>query len=105
PVPVTLTPSTTSLGISQTQQFTVNQPVIWSLNPTAGSISSSGLYTAPATIPSGQTITVTATSSADATQHASSSITLVPPTPASISQQPQNQAVFAGQPATFTVVA
>ncbi len=105
PVPVILSPGTASLGTSQNQQFTVNQPVTWSLNPAVGSISSGGLYTAPATIPSGQTIVVTATSNADGTQHASSSITLVPPTPVSISQQPQNQTVIVGQPATFTVVA
>ena len=105
PVPVILSPGSTSLGTSQTQQFTVNQPVTWSLNPNVGTISSGGLYTSPATIPSGQTITVTATSNADGTQHASSSITLVPPTPVSISQHPQNQTVLVGQPATFTVTA
>lgn len=106
PVPVILTPGTTSLGINQTQQFAVNQPVSWALSPVVGNIAGSGLYTAPATIaPGGQTVTVTATSLVDGTQHSSASITLVPPTPASISQQPQNQSVVVGQSATFTVVA
>jgi len=106
PVPVTLSPTSTSLQISQTQQFAANQAVSWSLSPQVGNISGSGLYTAPSTIiPGGQTITLTATSVVDATQHSSVSITLVPPTPVSISQQPQNQSVVVGQPATFTVVA
>ncbi|MFN7929154.1 MAG: hypothetical protein U0Y68_14645 [Blastocatellia bacterium] len=46
-------------------------------NATVGTISNSGLYTAPALVPAG-TITVTAVSQADATKKANATITLTP---------------------------
>ena len=59
-------PSTTTLGPSQTQQFTATASgVTWSISPTGmGNISTNGLYTAPASIPSSTTVTVTASSAA-----------------------------------------
>ncbi len=45
----------------------------------AGSISSSGLYTAPSSITAQQTVTVTATSQADNTKTGTATITLLPP--------------------------
>jgi len=86
PVSVSVSPATTSLSASQTQQFTAtvanttNTAVTWSLNPAtgAGTVSSTGLYTAPATIASTQTVTITATSAADPTKSASATITLNP---------------------------
>ena len=77
PVSVTVSPSSASLSASQTQQFTatvgntVNTAVSWSIAPTVGSISSTGLYTAPATVGAQQTVTVTATSVADPGKSAS----------------------------------
>ena len=57
PSPVTsvsVSPTTTGLTASQSQQFTAtvtgnaNTPVVWSISPAnVGSISGSGLYTAP----------------------------------------------------------
>jgi hypothetical protein len=83
-VAVSLSPNGVFLGPSQLQQFTAavtgtsNTAVTWSLNPVVGSISSSGLYTAPATIPMTQNIAVTAISNADNSKSATATITLMP---------------------------
>jgi uncharacterized protein (TIGR03437 family) len=50
--------------------------VTWSINPQVGSISSSGLYTAPAIINATTTVTVTATSALLSTATASATVTL-----------------------------
>jgi len=57
---------------------TANTAVSWSLSAAIGVISSAGLYTAPALIASAQTVTVTATSVADPTKSASTTLSLVP---------------------------
>jgi hypothetical protein len=64
-----------------------NTSVAWSVNAisggnaTLGTIDASGNYTAPATVPSPNNVTVTATSAADATKSASSDVTLLNPAP------------------------
>jgi hypothetical protein len=64
-----------------------NTSVTWSVsnvaggNSTTGTISSSGLYTAPATLPNPNTITIQAASSADSSASGSSNVTLLNPTP------------------------
>ena len=85
PVSVTLTPATVSLSASQSQQLTAsvtggsgNTSVNWTLSPNVGTISN-GLYTAPASITSQQTVTVTATSVVDPLNLASAVITLLAP--------------------------
>ena len=81
---ISLTPGSVTLTPSQTQAFTAtvanssNTAVTWSLSPAVGSISTAGLYTAPASITSAQTVTVTATSVADSTKSASASVSLSP---------------------------
>ncbi len=81
-VSVAVAPSQVSLSPAQTQQFTAavsgaaNASVTWTLNPAVGSISAAGLYTAPSSIPSSQTVTVTASSVADPTKTASATIAL-----------------------------
>jgi regulation of enolase protein 1 (concanavalin A-like superfamily) len=68
-----------SLGLSQQAQFTAtvsgnaNTVVTWSISPAGlGSISASGLYTAPASLPIGpQSVTINAVSVADPTKSAS----------------------------------
>src|SRR6185295_3695487 len=77
-ISVSVVPSSASLNASLTQQFsatvtgTTNTAVTWASNPGGvGGVSSSGLYTAPALIPSQQNVTVTATSVADSTRLAS----------------------------------
>jgi IPT/TIG domain-containing protein len=67
---------------------TSNTAVTWSVNSitggssTFGTVDSTGKYTAPASLPSPNTVNVTATSSADSTKSGSSAVTLVNPTPA-----------------------
>ncbi|GAC1513154.1 MAG: hypothetical protein NVS1B11_24850 [Terriglobales bacterium] len=89
-VSVSISPSSTvSVGVNLTQQFTAtvtntsNTAVNWSVagsgcsGAACGSISSNGLYTAPATPPSPATVTVTATSAADSTKSAKVSVQIV----------------------------
>ena len=105
PVTVLLTPSTTSLTISQTQQFTTtvtgtaNTGVTWSLSPAVGTISSTGLYIAPASVTGTQNVSVIATSTADPTKSASSTISLIPVT---ISLSPSTTSLIASQTQQFT---
>jgi Putative Ig domain len=76
-ITVSVSPSSVSMPPGDTQQFiaavqgTTNTAVSWS--STAGTISSSGLFTAP-TVWSTTTITITATSAADSTKEASASV-------------------------------
>jgi hypothetical protein len=85
PVSVVLTPGSASLPPNGTLQFSVqvsnssNTAVTWSLSPALGSISSTGLYTAPASFPTSSAVTVTATSVADPTKSSSATVTLTPP--------------------------
>ena len=83
---VTISPTTALLAVSTSQQFTAtvtgssNTAVTWSVdgvnggNATVGTVSTSGLYTAPAT-PTAHT--VTATSVADGTKSASAAVTVM----------------------------
>jgi len=90
-ISVGVNPPTATLAASKTQQFgatvtgTSNSGVSWSVNPQVGSISSSGLYTAPAAISSTQQVTVTATSLADSKRTGLATITLTPPPTATAS--------------------
>ena len=82
PVSVTVSPSTAALRAGQTQQFTAtvsntsNPSVTWSVMPAVGTINATGLYTAPASIVTTQTVTVKATSVTDPTKSASATVTL-----------------------------
>jgi hypothetical protein len=88
-VVVTVTPASTSLVTGTTQQFnasvvgTSNTAVTWNTQGTGcsgvacGTISDTGLYTAPSAIPSPADVTVTATSLADPSKTSSSSVTIV----------------------------
>jgi hypothetical protein len=88
PVTVSVTPSTAKLTAAQTKAFTAavantaNTAVAWTINPPIGSISPTGLYTAPAAILSPQTVIVTATSQADPTKSGTATLSLIPPTAA-----------------------
>src|ERR1019366_6142088 len=90
PVNPSVSPSTASLSVSGSQQFTAvvtgttNTGVAWSVSPAVGTVSSTGLYTAPASISSAQTVTVRATSAADSTKSATASIRLTPPVTVSL---------------------
>lgn len=91
-ISVSVTPQTApALGPSGTQQFAAsvsgssNQTVTWIVASGLGSISPTGLYTAPSTITSTSSATVRATSQADTSKFASVTLTLRPvasaPTP------------------------
>jgi hypothetical protein len=81
-VVVTISPASASVATSNPQQFTAtvtgtkNTKVTWSA--TAGTISGSGLYTAPATVPNPPLVAVTATSVADTADAAAAQVTIVP---------------------------
>lgn len=89
-VRVTLTPETGTIHVSKTLQFTAvvsnttNTAVIWSLSgtgcsgATCGTISDTGLYTAPAALPDPPVVTVTATSAAASSKSASATVSLLP---------------------------
>ncbi len=98
-VGVTLSPLKATIGQLGQQQFSAsvtgasNVGLTWSVSGTGcsgaacGTISSTGLYTAPATVPSGS-ITVTARSVADSTKSVSAVVTIVPATAISVSVAP-----------------
>ncbi len=107
-ITVTVSPSTSTLYQNQHQSFTAtlqntaDQRVTWAISPAnAGSIASDGTYTAPASIPALQTVTVTATSVADSTKSGTASITLSPAV--SVSINPTFVALSAGQTKQFSV--
>ena len=90
-VSIAVTPPSVSLSAGQFAVFqpsiagTLNTSVSWSLNPPVGTIIN-GIYTAPATVSTLQTILVKATSLADPTKTAQASVTLTPPPPTSITK-------------------
>ena len=87
-VTLAISPTSASVTTGLTQQFTVtvtnttNTALSWSVNgivggnSTVGFISSTGLYTAPSTVPSPPTVTVTATSQADTSVTISVQVTI-----------------------------
>lgn len=85
PVSVTVSPGSANLGTGGTQQFaatvtgSANTAVTWAVVGSAsnGTISLTGLYTAPATVPNPAQVTVTATSAADPTKSASATVTIL----------------------------
>jgi hypothetical protein len=83
---VTVSPAAVGVNVNTTQQFTAtvsnatNANVTWSLSGTGtiGSISVTGLYTAPAAVPTPAMVTVTATSVQDPTKNNTAIITVQP---------------------------
>jgi hypothetical protein len=77
---IDVSPSAASLYASQTQQFTATGgSVTWNRSPSVGTISGSGLYTAPSSISSSSSVTVTATSTVDGSKSDTATVTLLPP--------------------------
>jgi serine protease len=89
PITVSITPTMASVQTGMTQTFSAvvtgssNTTVNWSVNGVAGGdvtvgmISTSGVYTAPMTVPTPAMVTVTAVSAADSTKSASAQTTVV----------------------------
>lgn len=82
PAAVAVFPPSKPLSLSQSQQFTAvlngvpSSSVIWSISPNTGTISPSGLYTAPAITSPAQFVTITATSTANFGQSSTALVTL-----------------------------
>jgi glycosyl hydrolase family 39 (putative alpha-L-iduronidase) len=110
-VAVSIAPTTASVMASATRQFTAmvtgtsNTGVTWSVdgvnggNSTVGTISASGLYTAPA---SAGTHTVTATSTANPSKTASASVTVSTGGGVSVSISPGSASVQVNATTQFT---
>ena len=87
-VSINVSPSSASVRVKQTRQFTAsvqgtaNTAVSWKVNgiaggnSTVGTISSTGLYKAPASVPNPATVTVSATSVADSAKVAAAAVTV-----------------------------
>lgn len=94
PISVSVTPTAASLGPSGTQTFTAtvsgasNQSVTWTVSSGQGAVSASGVYTAPASIPSASTAKVRATSVADSSKWGEATVTLNPPAAVTVSIDP-----------------
>jgi DNA-binding beta-propeller fold protein YncE len=121
-VTITITTPTASVITNRTQPFSApvtgssNTAVTWTLTcatgvaaNTCGTIDATGLYTAPATIPTitssgtttiAPTVTVTATAQADTTKTATATLTIV--TGISISITPSTATVGTGETFSFT---
>ena len=88
-IQVSVTPQSSSIILGNAQTFvatvsnTSNTAVAWSVNglpggnPAAGTITSAGVYTAPADLPPAANVSVTATSAADPTKSGSASVAIV----------------------------
>ena len=104
---VTIAPSTPNVRAGATQQFTAsvtgnsNTSVTWSVNgvaggnSTTGTISAMGMFQAPATLPSSNSVSIEATSAADTTAQASTTATLLNPVPVLSALNPSSVTVGA----------
>ena len=105
--PVSVSPVSATLFPAQTQQFTGtitglgnNTAVTWSISPSVGSVSSTGLFTAPASITSVQTVIITAISAADTTKSGTATVTLNPPVTVTVT--PASATLLSAQTQQFT---
>lgn len=114
-VAISIAPATATLQTGVSQQFTAsvtgttNTAVSWYVNgvqggnSTVGTISAAGLYTAPASVPSGGTATVTAKSLADTTKLANATVTInAAPAAVKVSLSPLAPTVQTGTTTQFT---
>ena len=105
PISVSVLPGTVTLVGGGTQTFTatvtgdatLNQGVTWTAS--TGTITSGGVYTAPAVIGSTLSATITATSKTDTTKTGTATVTL---TPISVSVLPGTATLLGGGTQTFT---
>ena len=112
-VAITISPTSATVAGGATQQFTAavtgstNTAVTWQVNGTTGgdaingTISTTGLYTAPSVLPSNTTITITAIAQADTTKTAPATVTLSAPA-VTITLSPLSATLAAGAQQQFT---
>jgi hypothetical protein len=79
-----VTPANATLAATQSKQFTATQngsaaSVVWSATPAQGTMSQTGLYTAPSSVSATQTVLVTAANPADPTKYTAAMVVLTPP--------------------------
>jgi len=116
-ISVSVSPANASVPVSTTKQFTatvngsLNQSVTWDVNGfvggtgTIGTISTAGLYSAPASIPSPGSVTIHATSAADTSKLGTATATITsapPPPPVSVSISPTSAKVRINRTLQFT---
>jgi hypothetical protein len=115
-VSVAVSPSTASVTVAGTQKFTAtvsgasSSAVTWQVNGTAGGdathgkIDATGMYTAPAAVPSPAAVTVTAVSVAAPTKSGSAQVTVsaTPPAAVSVSSSVAVAAVQVGKTLSLT---
>ena len=113
PVNVTVAPATVTVHVNATRPFTAtvtggsNTAVIWSAGGVVGgkiivgTVSSSGVYTAPPLVPSPTLIMITATSVADPTRSASGVATVMPVAATSVTVSPESAWMKAGSALQF----
>jgi hypothetical protein len=101
PVTVSVAPANATVAVSATQQFNasvtgaMNTAVTWSVNgvaggnSTVGTISMSGLYSAPAAVPNPANVTIQATSTENPSSSGTANVTIQPP-PVTVSVTPAN---------------
>ncbi|HPT26541.1 MAG TPA: choice-of-anchor Q domain-containing protein [Bryobacteraceae bacterium] len=110
-VQVAVSPSAVEAEEGQQKQFTAtvtgstNKGVTWSMTPVIGSLSASGLYTAPVAIASRTPVTIAAVSQADSTASGTATATLVPPFAATLSVSPASVSLGQGKTQQFTATA
>jgi len=108
-VTITVAPASAGVPVSTTKKFTAtvtgstNTAVTWSLVG-SGTISATGLYTAPAAVPSPAIVTVQATSVANPSAVASATVTIQPPPPppVTVSVAPVNVTIAPSATQLFT---
>jgi len=112
---VTLSPLNVSVALGTTQQFTettsgsTNTDVTWQVNgitggnSTYGTISTTGLYTPPATVPNPATVTVTVISQANTADIANASVTIISGVSVSVSPASANLELSGTQQFTAAV--
>lgn len=113
-ISVTISPSTISVNVATTQQFLdsiqggTNSVTIWQVNAisggndTVGRIDSNGLYHAPTTVPSPNTVSVTAISFEDQKVFATSTVTITPAPIVAITSPSAPVTVLSGTANTVT---
>jgi hypothetical protein len=114
-IKITVTPASTAVPVSGTKKFTAsvantsNTAVIWQVNGTTGgesthgTIDTTGLYTAPAAIPSPAAVTIAAISQAQPTKMATAQAVISTPPPAVVvAISPVSASVRAGHTQALT---
>jgi uncharacterized protein (DUF1800 family) len=109
-ITVTVAPTAASVQLGNSQTFTAtvagnaNKSVTWSVVGGAanGTITSGGVYTAPAAMPASPTVTVQAASAANSSVIATAKVTLTTPPVVTVAVAPTTATVLLGATKSFT---